>query len=638
MSDSAKLQALKERFEILKDTCLEDTLIQLSVSENIIAATLNMDVEEGMKMWEYVLTKYYGCEHTVDYHFFTDYVVQHTDDEALKTVFKTNKKIRDYVFLLDPYESHLDCSYFICSMVYEEEFELCEELISLLMRNDNGENDPQQNLYQVLHTILINTDTKWQISSAGIDFLQKYIPMVKDKIKRADLEVCMIDVVDSVENGADKGPMSFSLFTSDEGYKKFMDDRMKKDSYNDFMAERETKKTSSGSSSVKKEKQIDEKTLNEYKKELDSLIGLDAVKSEIDDLTNLIRIQRLRKERGYANVETSQHLVFTGNPGTGKTTVARLVGKIYHALGYLSKGHFVEVDRSGLVAGYVGQTAIKTQEVIKSALGGVLFIDEAYALAVENIENDFGKEAIETILKAMEDNRDDFVVIVAGYDELMHKFINSNPGLKSRFNKYIHFPDYTGIELYGIFKSLLDKNEYSIAKNADVAIKSILNQVYDSRDNNFGNGRTVRNYFEQLIEAHASRIVKIKNPTETDLILITIDDVREVFEDSGYEIFESMNDYSEGDKTDQRTWDEPIEEDNEVYIYCGVHFHNNGNIYHYRTDDSTIKIGDEVIVPVGDSGHKRNGTVASIEYHTRATIPYPLYKTKTIAGKAEEEY
>lgn len=637
MSDSAKLQALKERFEILKDTCLEDTLIQLSVSENIIAATLNMDVEEGIKMWEYVLTKYYGCEHTVDYHFFTDFVVQHTDDEALKTVFKTNKKIRDYVFLLDPYESHLDCSYFICSMVYEEEFELCEELISLLMRNDNGENDPQQNLHQVLHTILINTDTKWQISSAGIDFLQKYIPMVKDKIKRADLEVCMIDVVDSVENGADKGPMSFGLFTSDEGYKKFMDDRMKKDSYNDFMAERETKKTSADSSSAKKEKQIDEKSFDEHKKELDSLIGLDAVKNEIDDLTNLIRVQRLRKERGYANVETSQHLVFTGNPGTGKTTVARLVGKIYHALGYLSKGHFVEVDRSGLVAGYVGQTAIKTQEVIKSALGGVLFIDEAYALAVENIENDFGKEAIETILKAMEDNRDDFVVIVAGYDELMHKFINSNPGLKSRFNKYIHFPDYNGNELYGIFKSHLDKNEYTIAKNADIAIKSILNQVYDSRDDNFGNGRTVRNYFEQLIEAHASRIVKIKNPTETDLILITIDDVREVFEDSGYEIFESMNDYSEGDKTDPRTWDEPIEEDNEVYIYCGVHFHNNGNIYHYRTDDSTIKIGDEVIVPVGDSGHKRNGTVASIEYHTRATIPYPLYKTKAIAGKVEEE-
>ena len=636
MSDSAKLQALKERFETLKDTCLGDTHIQLSVSEKIIAPTLNMDVEEGMKMWEYVLTNYYGCKHALDYHFFIDYVVQHTDNEALKTVFKTNKKIRDYVFLLDPYESHLDCSYFICSMVYEEEFELCEELISLLMRNDNGENDPQQNLYQVLHTILINTDTKWQISSAGIDFLQKYIPMVKDKIKRADLEVCMIDVVDSVENGADKGPMSFSLFASDEGYKKFMDDRLKKHSYDNFMAERETRKASADSSSAKKEKQIDEECLCEYKKELDSLIGLDAVKSEIDDLTNLIRIQRLRKKRGYANVETSQHLVFTGNPGTGKTTVARLVGKIYHALGYLSKGHFVEVDRSGLVAGYVGQTAIKTQEVIKSALGGVLFIDEAYTLAVES-ENDFGKEAIETVLKAMEDNRDDFVVIVAGYDNLMHKFINSNPGLKSRFNKYIHFPDYKGDEMYEIFKSLLDKNEYSISKNADIAIKSILNQVYDNRDDNFGNGRTVRNYFEKLVEAHANRIVKIKNPSETDLILITIDDIREVFEDSGYEIFESMNDFSNSNEIDPRTWDETVKEANEVFIYCGVHFHNNGNIYHYRTNDSTIKIGDEVIVPVGDSGHKRNGTVASVEYHTRATIPYPLYKTKLIEGKAEEE-
>ena len=312
------------------------------------------------------------------------------------------------------------------------------------------------------------------------------------------------------------------------------------------------------------------------------------------------------------------------------------MGKIYHALGYLSKGHFVEVDRSGLVAGYVGQTAIKTQEVIKSALGGVLFIDEAYTLAVES-ENDFGKEAIETILKAMEDNRDDFVVIVAGYDNLMHKFINSNPGLKSRFNKYIHFPDYKGDEMYEIFKSLLDKNEYSISQNADIAIKSILNQVYDNRDDNFGNGRTVRSYFEKLVEAHANRIVKIKNPSETDLILITIDDIREVFEDSGYEIFESMNDFSNSNEIDPRTWDETVKEANEVFIYCGVHFHNNGNIYHYRTNDSTIKIGDEVIVPVGDSGHKRNGTVASVEYHTRATIPYPLYKTKLIEGKAEEE-
>ncbi len=190
--------------------------------------------------------------------------------------------------------------------------------------------------------------------------------------------------------------------------------------------------------------------------ELDSLIGLESVKQEVKSLVNLVKVRRLRKENGLPIPPMSLHMVFMGNPGTGKTTVARIISGLYAAIGVLEKGQLIEVDRSGLVAGYVGQTALKTQEVIKSALGGVLFIDEAYSLASGG-ENDFGREAIETILKAMEDHRDELIVVVAGYDGPMEKFINSNPGLQSRFNKYIYFPDYTGRELMAMFRLQCEK-------------------------------------------------------------------------------------------------------------------------------------------------------------------------------------
>ena len=223
------------------------------------------------------------------------------------------------------------------------------------------------------------------------------------------------------------------------------------------------------------------------------------------------------------SVPVSLHLVFTGNPGTGKTTVARIISRIYKQIGVLSKGQLVEVDRSGLVAGYVGQTALKTQEKINQALGGVLFIDEAYSLSQEN--DAFGQEAIDTILKAMEDHRDDLVVIVAGYTDPMEKFINSNPGLKSRFNKYIEFPDYSVDELEEIFNMNLKKYEYEVEEEAKKHIRQMISTRKLTRLENFANAREIRNLFEEIVTNQARRIAKLENPTAEDIRLITCDDL-----------------------------------------------------------------------------------------------------------------
>lgn len=254
-------------------------------------------------------------------------------------------------------------------------------------------------------------------------------------------------------------------------------------------------------------------------KELDGLVGLEKVKSNVRSLINLVKIRKLREENGLPVPSMSLHLVFMGNPGTGKTTVARLIAKLYFAIGVLSKGQLVEVDRSGLVAGYVGQTAIKTGEAIKKALGGVLFIDEAYALASGGDSGqDFGKEAIEIILKAMEDSRNDLVVIVAGYEGLMEKFIASNPGLESRFNRYLIFEDYNAEQLYEIFSRMCEKNQYTLTENAAAAVKAHLTEMYDCRDENFGNARDVRNFFENLMTVHADRVASIQSPTKENLM------------------------------------------------------------------------------------------------------------------------
>ncbi len=252
----------------------------------------------------------------------------------------------------------------------------------------------------------------------------------------------------------------------------------------------------------------DPRTMEELLDELDALVGLTGIKEDIRSLMNFITITKLRKERGLDVPTISYHLVFTGNPGTGKTTVARLVAGLYHRIGILPKGQLVETERAQLIAGYTGQTALKTMNVINQAMGGVLFIDEAYAL-VNDDQDSFGKECVETILKAMEDHRDELVVIVAGYTELMHKFIESNPGFRSRFSKFFEFPDYTGEELLQIFLTFCKKNGYHLTEEAEAYLLVAFNDMYEHRDSHFGNGRTARNVFEKAIHQQANRLAGI---------------------------------------------------------------------------------------------------------------------------------
>ena len=270
-----------------------------------------------------------------------------------------------------------------------------------------------------------------------------------------------------------------------------------------------------------------EPTLEELLAELDGLCGLEQVKQDVKSLINLVKVRRLREEAGLPVPPMSLHLVFLGNPGTGKTTVARLLARLYHAIGVLPKGQLVEVDRSGLVAGFVGQTALKTQEVIQKAIGGVLFIDEAYALVNQDNGNDFGREVIEVLLKNMEDHRKDLVVIVAGYSQLMEKFIHSNPGLESRFNKYFYFEDYDGAQLFTILQSMCVKNGYVLTPEGEALARRELMALYEDRDENFGNARDVRNLFEQAVARQSDRVARLEAPTREQLMALRPEDLAE---------------------------------------------------------------------------------------------------------------
>lgn len=265
-------------------------------------------------------------------------------------------------------------------------------------------------------------------------------------------------------------------------------------------------------------------TLEDLRRELEGYIGLTAVKREVESLINLVSVQKLRRQNALPVSDLSLHMVFSGNPGTGKTMIARLMARVYRCLGILSKGQLVEVDRGGLVAGYVGQTAIKTGEVIQKAMGGVLFIDEAYALT-DRGGSDYGQEAVDTLLKAMEDHREDLVVIVAGYTEPMERFIHSNPGLESRFNRFLHFPDYTAQELADIFEMRCQSSGYRLADDAHQPLLDLL-QWGSADPRGFGNARGARNLFERAVSAQANRLAREPQVTRETLMLLTADDLR----------------------------------------------------------------------------------------------------------------
>ncbi|WP_294899217.1 AAA family ATPase [uncultured Eubacterium sp.] len=272
------------------------------------------------------------------------------------------------------------------------------------------------------------------------------------------------------------------------------------------------------------ETEEDTRTLDELLDELNALVGLEKVKNKVHDLIVYQKVQKMRREKNLHSTKNTLHLAFTGNPGTGKTTVARIVGRIYKRIGLLSKGHFVEVSRTDLIAGYQGQTALKVKKVIEKAKGGVLFIDEAYSITENEHSDSYGRECLTELTKALEDYREDLVVIVAGYTEPMKRFFESNPGLKSRFNTFIEFDDYSPTELDKILVSMCKNNDYTLDEEAAQKIHLYFEEQTTSKDENFANGRLVRNLYDDLVMNHARRVIKVSDPGVEELSTIKAED------------------------------------------------------------------------------------------------------------------
>ncbi|PXY39695.1 hypothetical protein DMB65_16855 [Flavobacterium cheongpyeongense] len=285
----------------------------------------------------------------------------------------------------------------------------------------------------------------------------------------------------------------------------------------------------------------EEDSLEKVLEELNLLVGLTEVKKDVAELINLLEIQKKRSQQGLKNIEITLHTVFLGPPGTGKTSVARLLSRIFKHLGFLSKGQMFETDREGLVAGYVGQTATKVNAAVESSLGGVLFVDEAYGLTQNLSGNDYGAEAVNTLLKRMEDHRNDLAVVVAGYTEPMQVFIESNPGLKSRFNRFFHFKHFTPAELFQIFESYCKKSDFIVSEEAKEKLTDTFELLYAEKNESFGNARTVRNLFEKCVQNQANRIVKLKKLNEKVLKTFSEEDIPEPKETLKSVNFETYN-------------------------------------------------------------------------------------------------
>lgn len=276
----------------------------------------------------------------------------------------------------------------------------------------------------------------------------------------------------------------------------------------------------------------DKRTLQDLLDELNALVGLEKVKNKVQDLIVYQKVQKMRREKNLHSAKNTLHLAFTGNPGTGKTTVARIVGRIYKRIGLLSKGHFVEVSRTDLIAGYQGQTALKVKKVIEQAKGGVLFIDEAYSITENDNSDSYGRECLTELTKALEDYREDLVVIVAGYTEPMNKFFESNPGLKSRFNTFIEFDDYSPNELDEILISMCKNNDYSLDEEVKEKIHVYFEQQTSKKDENFANGRLVRNLYDDLVMNHARRVINTVNPDRMALSTIKAEDFNFIIDEN----------------------------------------------------------------------------------------------------------
>lgn len=377
-----------------------------------------------------------------------------------------------------------------------------------------------------------NQQLSWEDFKSDISGRDQYSQHIRETAIEALNTYANADVKASASNGLDDFAFCLILHNYYKDYENSYRKKMLRiasiiANADNMVTEEENKWLDSimnvGSTSEENESNRDNVSVNPAE-ELNSMIGLHMVKNEINTLCNFVIMKKKREEEGMKSPSISYHCVFTGNPGTGKTTVARLLAGIYKDLGVLKKGHLVETDRSGLVAEYVGQTAVKTNKIIDSALDGVLFIDEAYTLANGGV-NDYGPEAIATLLKRMEDDRDRLVVILAGYNEEIETFINSNPGLRSRFNRYIHFNDYTASELYEIFCLQVKNGEYTLTDDASMYVRGHLAAVVAEKPNDFGNARFVRNLFEKTIESQANRIASKTELTKEDLSQITKEDI-----------------------------------------------------------------------------------------------------------------